>query len=148
MKHRRGNDDGSLRNPMDDLLHPPHVSQRCGAHTRSTGQPCRRWAAIGSHRCKLHGGANGSGRPPIHGRRSAQSQRNQAVTGALMRLVRQRYKKLKPILVLWSEDCDSEGVIHEAQGGDLGEVFSQVGSLGCARSLSVNGSTPELAGRP
>jgi hypothetical protein len=39
----------SQRNPIEDLLHPPHVSQRCGAKARSTGQPCKRWAAIGSH---------------------------------------------------------------------------------------------------
>jgi hypothetical protein len=147
MKHRCGNDDGSQRNPMDDLLHPPHVSQRCGANARSTGHPCRRWAAVGSHRCKLHGGAKGSGRPPIHGRRSAQRQRNQAVTGALMRLVRQRYKKLRPILVPWPEDCDNEGVTPEAQGGELGEVLSPVGRPSRAGSPSVNGSTPELPGR-
>jgi hypothetical protein len=147
MTNRCGNDDGYQRNPMDGLLHPPHVSQRCGARARSTGKPCRRWAALGHHRCKLHGGARGSGRPQTHGRRSAQRQRNQAVTGALMRLVRQRYKKLKPILVPWPEDCDSEGVTTEAQGGDLDEVLSPVARPNRAASLSVNGSTPELPGR-
>jgi hypothetical protein len=64
-----------------------------------------------------------------------------------MRLVRQRYKKLKPILVPWPKDCDSEGVTTEAQGGDLDEVLSPVARPNRAASLSVNGSTPELPGR-
>jgi hypothetical protein len=103
----------SQRNPVEALLHPPHVSQRCGARARSTGQPCRRWAAIGSHRCKFHGGAKGSGRPPIHGRRSEQTQRNQVVTGALMRMVRERYAKMPPLLVP-PPSCDSAGVTEKS----------------------------------
>jgi hypothetical protein len=40
----------------------------CGAKTRSGGRCKRPGAANG--RCRLHGGAPGSGRPPEHGRRS------------------------------------------------------------------------------
>lgn len=46
----------------------------CGAKTRK-GAPCQRpagWATqhAGEGRCKLHGGGDGTGRPPIHGRYS------------------------------------------------------------------------------
>lgn len=36
--------------------------ERCGAKTRS-GKPCRAPAANGKGRCRLHGGAKGSGAP-------------------------------------------------------------------------------------
>jgi uncharacterized protein YjcR len=37
-------------------------SPRCGAKTRA-GTPCRSPAATGKRRCRMHGGANGSGAP-------------------------------------------------------------------------------------
>jgi hypothetical protein len=37
-------------------------SQRCGAKTRS-GKPCRSPAVGGKKRCRMHGGAPGSGAP-------------------------------------------------------------------------------------
>jgi hypothetical protein len=37
-------------------------SQRCGAKTRS-GKPCRSPAVSGKKRCRMHGGAPGSGAP-------------------------------------------------------------------------------------
>ena len=42
---------------------------RCGAKTRS-GKPCKRAHAKNYKRCRLHGGAPGSGRPITHGRYS------------------------------------------------------------------------------
>jgi len=47
----------------------PHAvsrRKRCGAMTRS-GNPCKGWAVAGSNRCRMHGGAPGTGRPPTHG---------------------------------------------------------------------------------
>lgn len=38
----------------------------CGAKTRS-GQPCQNPPVTGKSRCRMHGGAAGSGRPPTHG---------------------------------------------------------------------------------
>ncbi|MCZ8370911.1 MAG: HGGxSTG domain-containing protein [Porphyrobacter sp.] len=38
------------------------ASQRCGAKTRS-GEPCRAPAVQGKARCRMHGGAKGSGAP-------------------------------------------------------------------------------------
>ncbi len=47
--------------------HPPnteamHLSQRCGAKTRS-GRPCLSPAVADKARCRMHGGAKGSGAP-------------------------------------------------------------------------------------
>ena len=41
---------------------PMLASARCGARTRS-GQPCRSPAVAGKKRCRMHGGAAGSGAP-------------------------------------------------------------------------------------
>jgi len=41
---------------------PMLASPRCGARTRS-GQPCRAPAVNGKKRCRMHGGAPGSGAP-------------------------------------------------------------------------------------
>ena len=43
---------------------PSHMNQapRCGARTRS-GKPCRSPAVRGKRRCRMHGGAPGSGAP-------------------------------------------------------------------------------------
>ena len=76
------------RNPIDDLLDPPHTSQRCGAKLRGKDAVCQRWAAVGRTRCRLHGGAPGSGRPPTHGRYTAKRLRHRRVMKLLMRLLR------------------------------------------------------------
>lgn len=47
--------DGSDRPSM-------HRSRRCGARTRK-GTPCQAPAVQGKVRCRMHGGANGSGAP-------------------------------------------------------------------------------------
>ena len=41
---------------------PMLASPRCGAKTRS-GEPCKAPAARGKQRCRMHGGAKGSGAP-------------------------------------------------------------------------------------
>ena len=41
---------------------PIHQSPRCGARTRG-GNPCRSPAVSGKRRCRMHGGARGSGAP-------------------------------------------------------------------------------------
>ena len=47
--------------------HPAHIrtmlhSPRCGARTRQ-GSPCKSPAVQGKKRCRMHGGAEGSGAP-------------------------------------------------------------------------------------
>ena len=41
---------------------PMLASPRCGAKTRS-GKPCKSPAVSGKRRCRMHGGARGSGAP-------------------------------------------------------------------------------------
>jgi hypothetical protein len=41
---------------------PMLSSRRCGAKSRS-GKPCRSPAVVGKKRCRMHGGAAGSGAP-------------------------------------------------------------------------------------
>ncbi|MBK6471588.1 MAG: hypothetical protein IPF94_12930 [Betaproteobacteria bacterium] len=41
------------------------LAPRCGAHARTTGQPCRS-PAMKNGRCRMHGGK--AGRKPTHGR--------------------------------------------------------------------------------
>jgi hypothetical protein len=41
---------------------PMLASVRCGANTRS-GRPCRSPSVHGKRRCRMHGGATGSGAP-------------------------------------------------------------------------------------
>lgn len=48
---------------------PMHSAPRCGAHARTTGQPCQAPAIKGKGRCRMHGGKS-PGRPMIHGRYS------------------------------------------------------------------------------
>ena len=48
----------SLDNPMRHDI--------CGAKTRK-GTPCQTPPVTGKARCRMHGGSEGSGRPPIHG---------------------------------------------------------------------------------
>ncbi len=43
-------------------LFPMHLSPRCGARTRK-GTPCLAPAVTGKRRCRMHGGAEGSGAP-------------------------------------------------------------------------------------
>lgn len=40
-----------------------HLSPRCGARRKYDGQPCQSPAVNGRVRCRLHGGAKGSGAP-------------------------------------------------------------------------------------
>jgi len=50
----------TVDNPMQPI---------CGAKTRK-GTPCQTPPVTGKSRCRMHGGAEGSGRPPVHGRYS------------------------------------------------------------------------------
>ena len=80
-----------VRNPG-----PMQASRRCGAKTRAGGA-CRAPAMHGKKRCRMHGGANGSGAPKAnrnarrHGRFTrdaiAERRRIQALLGEARRLL-------------------------------------------------------------
>jgi hypothetical protein len=85
--------------PLLALLEPPpHVSRRCGAHARSTGEPCRKWAVRGRTRCRNHGGVGG-GRPPTHGRRTARAERSRLLLQVAKALLAQHYEVPAPLEV-------------------------------------------------
>ena len=56
--------EGASRKVRNEPMHrqpwPMHLSPRCGARTRQ-GSPCRSPAVKGRRRCRMHGGATGSG---------------------------------------------------------------------------------------
>lgn len=75
------------RNTENPMKTPAGESRpRCGAHARSTGEPCRRFPLKGKTRCRLHGGAS-SGRPPTSGLYTKAYQRLKERVGLLMWLV-------------------------------------------------------------
>lgn len=41
------------------IIDGPMQSRRCGAHCRTTGQPCRNWAIRPALRCRMHGARGG-----------------------------------------------------------------------------------------
>lgn len=45
---------------IDPMHLPMHQSPRCGARTRA-GSPCQSPVVSGKRRCRMHGGAEGSG---------------------------------------------------------------------------------------
>lgn len=52
-------------NPMHEARGALKEHPRCGAHCRTTGNPCRN-PAMKNGRCRMHGGKS-TGRPIIHG---------------------------------------------------------------------------------
>ena len=78
-------------NPMPGKL-PMHLSPRCGAHCRTTGEPCQQ-PAMANGRCRMHGGTNpgapkGNRNAFKHGRYTAQAIANRREVAALIRAMR------------------------------------------------------------
>ena len=73
---------------------PMAASPRCGARTRS-GAPCRSPAVQGKARCRMHGGAQGSGAPLgnrnalKHGHFTREAIAERRALGQLMREMRE-----------------------------------------------------------
>jgi hypothetical protein len=79
---------------------PMLSSPRCGARTRS-GQPCRSPGVAGKRRCRMHGGAHGSGAPRgnsnalKHGRYTGKAKGRRRQFSDLLRQANALLKKLK-----------------------------------------------------
>jgi hypothetical protein len=93
----------------------PHESEvdprRCGAHARTTGEPCRRLKLKGASRCRLHGGRS-TGPASIHGKRTLRQQRDRHLVLMLCRLLRLIHPKPAPIPVIQDP---STGAWHLAE---------------------------------
>ncbi len=61
-----GDDGRKTKNPMHEAREALDRHPRCGAHCRTTGEPCRN-PAMKNGRCRMHGGKS-TGRPVTHGR--------------------------------------------------------------------------------
>ncbi len=60
------------------------LAPRCGAHARTTGQPCRS-PAMKNGRCRMHGGK--AGRKPTHGRYTREAIERQREVRELIRML-------------------------------------------------------------
>ncbi|CAJ0888184.1 hypothetical protein AMST5_03856 [freshwater sediment metagenome] len=75
-------------------------SRRCGAKTRS-GAPCQAPAVAGKARCRMHGGAAGTGAPPQnsnalkHGRFTREAIAERKALRDLIRLARQHAQQIE-----------------------------------------------------
>ena len=72
-----------MSNPMQKALAALKLAPRCGAHCRTTGQPCRN-AAMKNGRCRMHGGKS-TGRPIIHGRATKRAKQERREVRELLR---------------------------------------------------------------
>jgi uncharacterized protein YjcR len=70
------------------------ASPRCGANTRA-GVPCRSPAVRGKRRCRMHGGARGSGAP--------KGNKNALKSGAYTKAARERRARMRNTLAETSE---------------------------------------------
>lgn len=59
--------------------------RRCGAHARTTGNPCR-GPAMKNGRCRMHGGK--AGRKPTHGRYTREAVAERRAVRAMLRFLR------------------------------------------------------------
>lgn len=62
---------------MQEFFNHEHngcAAKKCGAHCRTTGQPCKNPPVTGAQRCRMHGGRS-SGRPVVSGQHTQQAVR-------------------------------------------------------------------------
>ena len=83
--------------PMQQARWASAALPRCGAHCRTTGEPCKNpTMANGSGRCRMHGGRS-TGPKPKHGRDSRRTRVTRRWLKALFLLMEKTYKKPEPI---------------------------------------------------
>ena len=84
--------------PMHLTQEPRQLASaaRCGAKTRS-GRPCRSSAVTGRRRCRMHGGAKGSGGPKGAGNGNYRHGRYTAETIASRRWLRETIREVRAL---------------------------------------------------
>ena len=83
---------------MKDELNP---MQRCGAHSRRTGEPCKNHPMHGKTRCRMHGAQ--AGRPQTTGLGTAEAKALRKECGEIRRLL---------------EGIKRAGLIHKIHHGE------------------------------
>jgi hypothetical protein len=90
----------SAEKPTMHNSYKMHTSPRCGARTRK-GTPCRAPAVRGKRRCRMHGGAVGSGAP--------KGNRNAVKHGFYIREAIEERSRIKKLIRESEELLDSLG---------------------------------------
>jgi hypothetical protein len=85
--------DNPIRSTDTDTVSRPN---RCGARTRSGG-PCKSAPVTGRHRCRMHGGAAGSGAPSGSKNGNYKHGRYTAEVAATRRWLREAAKLLRKL---------------------------------------------------
>jgi len=75
---------------------PMRASRRCGAKTRK-GTPCQAPAVAGKKRCRMHGGAKGSGAPKSNAN-ALKTGLHTAEAKEMRRLVREMTRRSKALI--------------------------------------------------
>jgi len=87
---------------MHDPMHPSNEPEplrnaaRCGAKTRA-GKPCRSPSVAGKRRCRMHGGAAGSGGPKGARNGNYKHGRYTAETIATRRWLREKIREVRAL---------------------------------------------------
>ena len=81
-----GPHDPKVKNPMHEARKALKQHPRCGAHARTTGNPCKN-PAMQNGRCRMHGGKS-TGRPIIHGMYTKDRKKDYAKAKETLRLFR------------------------------------------------------------
>jgi hypothetical protein len=122
----RGTEAGSRPKMTDNPMRPPETRQvsqaaRCGAKTRS-GAPCKSAPVTGRRRCRMHGGADGSGAPK--GPKNGNYQHGRYTLSATCKVAASRN--------VWRPDR-RRLIYKPRRGSQLSPAPSQVLALPCCR---------------
>ena len=72
-----------MTKPMHEARKALALHPRCGAHCRTTGNPCKNPAMLNG-RCRMHGG-KATGRPITHGRNTKAAKQERAKVREMLR---------------------------------------------------------------
>ena len=86
----------NLNDPLAAARAALAMLKRCGAHARSTGQPCKRVPVKGRTRCLFHGGRS-TGPRPTSGKRTLYARRNKHWLRTLLRVVAASERPIDPV---------------------------------------------------
>lgn len=88
----KGECDRKTKNPMHEARRALKDHPKCGAHCRTTGNPCRN-PSMANGRCRMHGGKS-TGRPIVHGRSTKQKKSQYARARQLLMMLRSAVETL------------------------------------------------------
>ena len=129
-------------------VNQPHAKASCGARTRSGGS-CRNLPVGGRRRCRMHGGAHGSG-APLGNRNALKMGLHTAAAKVWRQRIRDLIRESKELI----RDVPSLAGIPVGVPADTGEGMAQIGDEAavtprggsCGRDRDVRERIEELGG--